>query len=622
MIIDRLWRSLPGKYFCLSTKSRTKKWQDHFFTKSEFNRIPEFLEEYRSHDIYFCPHGFREERRLKEYAVRPALLWADLDEADPRTIKFKPTIAIESSPGRYVGLWVTDEKMTEDINQRLTKLVGADPGGWDLTQVLRVPGTINHKYNHLPRVRTMWVDGPTYQLQDIEKKLPGSKKSEYSNSSNGDAIEVYKKYQSKIKGWLQRELLNGKPKPGKRSEMIWKLGNRLLEIGVSRDEAKILLKASPWNKFAGRASEDRQLDRELDKGLKKHLSNGHHVNGHDEDPYDNDPQDYKWLHQNLEDVEEEDIDWVWYPYLARGELTIIEGDPGLGKSYLAQMISGHIIDGKRLPRGSDIPSGSKTVKGKVVYFDIENSAGTVTKKRMIDNGFENLKDYIQEEGIFSIDDEEALDRIYEALERVKPTLVVFDTVNTYLGKADAFKGHEAQQAFVKFREIAKDFNCAVLVLRHLTKSSKERALYRGQGSIAFAGIARVVVTVGLSPEDEETRIVAITKLNIAAKPKSLDFTIEPLPNQPKAHDRSKFVWGGTNDYTADEIVSVSGKKSEKNKERDEAKGFLKSTLSGDKEIEESKVLRMAEARSISLKALKFACDEMNINKTDGIWSLH
>src|SRR5690606_13806289 len=120
------------------------------------------------------------------------------------------------------------------------------------------------------------------------------------------------------------------------SEMIWKLQNTLVECGLTREECFILIKASPWNKFAGRRNEDDQLRRELDKIVNKH--------------FEGTPgETYKFLAKSMEEVEEENLDWIWYPYLARGELTILEGDPGLGKSYLAQMVAGHLLDGKQLP---------------------------------------------------------------------------------------------------------------------------------------------------------------------------------------------------------------------------------------------------------------------------------
>lgn len=305
---------------------------------------------------------------------------------------------------------------------------------------------------------------------------------------------------------------------------------------------------------------------------------------------------------------EESLDWIWYPYLARGEMTILEGDPGLGKSYLAQMVGLAIADGKRLPC---IKQAMPHPMGKVVYFDLENSAGSVTKRRLVDNGCANLKNYFQEERPFMIDDEDALDLVYEGLERVRPDLVVFDTVNTYIGKADTHKASETQQAMAQFMEIAKRFNCAVIVVRHLTKSSKERALYRGQGSIAFTGMARVVLTVGQHPEEDDLRVMAVTKLNITRRPPALTFQIDALPDTLKFQDRSRFKWGDFIDLTSDEIVTVEVKKREKIGKHDEVAEFLRNILSEGPMLRAA-VERAAQGRGYGIKTLVKVVEEIGI----------
>jgi archaellum biogenesis ATPase FlaH len=590
MLILRLWRQQPGKYFCISTKSAAKTWRDHFFSKSEFPQVQGFIDRNKDKDLYFCPCGFTERRRLEKFAVLPHLMWSDMDEADPRKAEIQPTIAIESSPGRFVGLWVLNEALDcKETNQALTYFLGADKGGWDLPQVLRIPGTTNYKYQSTPRVRTLWTDGPQYSLRDIKQKLP--KKTKHTDDDN--AHDVYKQYEKSLPHWARRELLNGKPQLHKRSDMMWKLCNTLLESGVSRDDTFTLLRASPWNKFS-----DDQLDREIEK------AGGRKFKGKQEPEKKKDG--YHFLTRSLEDVEEEDIDWIWYPYLAKGELTILEGDPGVGKSYLAQIVCAHLLDGKRLPSVKRL----KPITGKIAYFDMENSAGSVTKKRFIHNECENLADFYQEEEPFSIDDEDVLEQVFDAIERLKPIVVVFDTLNTYIGKADIHKSSETQQAFARFREIAKRFGCSVLVLRHLTKGTKERALYRGQGSIAFAGLARVVMTVGLMPDDEDTRVMAVTKINVTRPPKALTFTITELPDTMKDKDRSKFEWGEFVDITSEDIVTAAPKK-EKGREREDAKSFLEDALAKGP-VEVVKLERLAEGKSVSWRTVQRAADALGV----------
>lgn len=625
-IITNLWAKQPGRFFCVSTKSESGKWKDSFFSRSELGQVRQYIKDHADDNIYFCPHGFNRRSRQKEEAEAPTMCYADLDHVDPRKIdpKLKPTIAIESSPGRFVGLWLTDEPIPESLNRRLTYAIGSDKGGWDFTQVLRFPGTTNYKYKSRPRVRILWDDGPTYKVAKLDKLLPKEDLAEGTGEDGDEALDardIYTRYARDMPPWLRRELINGRVQPGKRSEMLWKINHALLETGVTSEEAFVLLKASPWNKFAGRHNEDKQLRREIEKVTSEHFSTFNSrselkgseklkASRADKDNKAADEDDTpkrRFLSTPMDEVEEEELDWIWHPYLARGELTILEGDPGLGKSYMAQMVAGAIVDGRKLP--TDRPTGRKPVKGKVAYFDMENSAGTVTKRRLVDNGVENLRWYLQEETPFSIDDDDALDDVYEALEELKPTLVVFDTLNTYIGKADTHKSSEVQQAFSHFKQIAKDFNCAVLVLRHLTKSKGgDKAIYRGQGSIAFTGLARVVMTVGSMPEEPEIRVMAVTKINVARPPKAVCFTIQEMPKE-----RSKFVWGDFVDLTSDDILSAPVKKKDGTDPVEEAKEFLEEVLKGGPE-EVAKVKRMAEKRSISWKAIQRAAEILDLEE--------
>lgn len=602
--VTRIWKKQPGKYFAICTRSATKKWATEWFSKDEFSSVGDFVRDNLDKDVYFCPHGFTKKVRQKPFAVAPRLLYADLDESDPEDLELTPTIAFESSPGRYVGFWLTDEPTEEALNRRLAYSISADISGWDWTQVLRVPNTRNYKYNNQPRVRILWNDGPTYKTSELERKIP-MMRNVMGDDIGGRSSEIFKRYEKKLPRWVRRELISGKPVSGQRSDVIWKLQNELLEAGLSREETFELIWVCPWNKFRDRNDGAEQLWRELDKALDNHLAGGYTAKGGDDD---RDPLAFNPLKQSMADVEMRNIDWLVPGMFARGEVTIIEGDPGLGKSYMTQIIAGSICDGKKLPTEEDY----EAPQGRVAYFDTENTADTVTKQRLIENGIEHLENYWQEESPFSIDDEERWEKVVEALDKLRPSLGVFDTINTYIGNADTYRSSETQQALGYFKELATRFNMPVVLLRHLTKNSGNKALYRGQGSIAFTGVARVVWTVGLHPDDQDIRVVACTKNNIGPKGKSFTFRIDGLPNTEKAKNRSKFTWGEFVDLSADDIVSVAPIK---NNDRESAIKWLKEALENSGRLSVTKIQRMAEARSISKTNLTRAAESLGVTKT-------
>jgi DNA repair protein RadA/Sms len=603
MIIDRIWLGQEGAYFFLATKSASKQFKEHAFARKDVGKVAKFLEDHKDKDIYFCPHGFTHPIRRKEYAVLPKMLWADLDEVDPRKVDIKPTIAIESSPGRYVGLWLTDKIVTEELNRKLTYHLDADHGGWDLTQVLRVPGTLNYKYANKPRVKTMWDSYPAVKISEVKKKFIDDDDGEQGGDTS--AADILEKYGNDLAPWVRRELMTQNAPPGKRSEMIWKLENALLEAGLTKDEAFTLIKGSAWNKFKGRRSEDEQLKRELDKIVNERMKAGAKVDS---------KKKLKYLSQSMEDIEMQEVEWIWYPILARGQITIIEGDPGGGKSYLTQMICKCACDNELLPRL--IPGRSADrIKGTVAYFDMENSADTVTKKRLYDNGMVNMKNFYQEEEPFSWADTERMNGVFEALERVKPCIVVFDTMNTYLGgKVDTGRANSSQEAMFPLREIAQRFNCAVVVIRHLVKAKKDKtALAAGQGSIAFAGFVRIVATVGKLPDDPDIGAIAVTKCNLAPMPKDvLTFEIKGLPDTKKEKDRSKFEWGElVSGVYADDII----KSHEKNTDKEDAVNLLKTILDEQDDEDVKKLEVMAEKKGISRRTLHRAADTLGVVKT-------
>jgi predicted ATP-dependent serine protease len=158
-------------------------------------------------------------------------------------------------------------------------------------------------------------------------------------------------YQGKLPRWVRRELL-AKKIVGRtdRSEMLWKLENACVEAGMSLDEAFAVLKGSAWNKFQGRRNEDEQLRRELSKVVDNQFKEKpkgadklHRKSDEDESREEKEPKG-RFIFKALRDIQEEELDFLWYPYLVRGEVSILEGDPGLGKSYMAMMAAAAISD--------------------------------------------------------------------------------------------------------------------------------------------------------------------------------------------------------------------------------------------------------------------------------------
>lgn len=630
--LETLWAKQPGDYFCISTKSVTGSWQDRFFKRKDFKYIEPTLEEFKSHNLYFCPHGFNKPRRIKANAVAPKLLFSDLDEVDPRRLRIRPTIAIESSPGRHVGLWLTDKPINEDLNRRLVYKIGADKSGWDFSQVLRIPGTRNFKYEGNPRVKLMWEDGPKYAINELSESLPPVK----SRSSGADtkkeglggtAQELYKKHRIAQRDlFLRKELLHGIPVEGKRSEVFHKILASLYELGIPEEDIRTLADACPWNKFKGKNDYDAIMEREMAKAQRptkrKSLSDRRKKDEVEDELWSSNDDFHEDGTMNLHEIslaeaEEENLEWLYYPYIAMGELTIIDGDPQVGKSYFAQMIAKAICDGSKLP----CVRKYQRRQGKVLYFDMENSAGTVTKKRMKWNEMVHYENFIQVPVPFSPMQPEARAAVYRLIEKYKPLMIAFDTIMTYMGGADIHNAGDTAQIMSWFRRLASRYGCGVVVLRHLKKDTKGSALYRGTGSIAFVGMARSVITVGYHPEDKDIRVAALTKAsNIKRDQKVATFEIESLPDTLSEQDRSHLVWGDLIEMDADTMLQANAKMDDKKQEDNPFLAFVQGVIDDEGKLRYSELKKRAEAwckkegHTMNLKRLERAVQKLGIVK--------
>lgn len=609
-----IWSHVEGKYFCISTKNGAGKWKDHFFAREDLSQVRQFIRDHRDDNVYFCPHGFNRRSRTKDEAVPPALAYADLDHCDPNDLKgLKPTIAIESSPGRFVGIWLSKDVIPEEINQQLTYHIGADKGGWDLTQVLRFPGTYNYKYKTCPRVRVLWDDGRIFSLNLMKARLPEPDVNAGVTLDGAKVLKTYRgKLSAKIRALLMQRKIFGKQD---RSKILYQLEAECLEAGMSEDEVIALLINSIWNKFADRRDGgESQLRKELEKITDGKFDEPSGLKGSDRQRQ-RDLDDEMGLEPLIPigEIEERDIDWLWHPYLARGEITVLEGDPGLGKSYVAQMIGAAVAANKKLPNRE----GRRSQTGPVLYFDMENGRDTITKARLRHNGYGGLSNYYQMISSMQVDDEDDVERLTVTLRKAQPCLVVFDTINHYMGKTDTHKASDTVQAMNVFNSIAKEFNCAVLILRHLSKGTTA-AMYRGQGSIAISGAARTVISTGVIPGEPDVRAIALTKSNNAHKPKALTFSINSIPEE--GPDASRFSWGEWRNFSSTEIMNAASEAAVKKDDGGEGLAaavikMLKEQLSGTGRLK-SRLMRMAERRGFTVADMEAAAVELGMLVTE------
>lgn len=328
----------------------------------------------------------------------------------------------------------------------------------------------------------------------------------------------------------------------------------------------------------------------------------------------------------LADVEAEEITWLWRPYIPMRKQTILEGDPGLGKTFVALSVTAAVTRGYPLPGSDGVPAVARE-PGNVIYMSREDGLSDTLVPRLKAMGadlervfaltgkrsFEPETGSVDEEGITLAD----VPIIEQALEDHRPQLLVIDPIQSYLGASvDLHRANETRPVLDALGKVAEKFGCAVLLIRHLSKASQERAIYRGIGSIDIAAAARSILLVAEDPHDKTRRIMAHTKSSLAPKGKSQVFTI----------DNGQFLWAGVSDLSPDDLLAAPTSSPDERSRLEEAMDFLEEALlSGPRKVKDLQT--EAKAAGIEWRTVRRAKDQLGVVATrisegrsgDGYW---
>jgi hypothetical protein len=255
----------------------------------------------------------------------------------------------------------------------------------------------------------------------------------------------------------------------------------------------------------------------------------------------------------LADVAPARLAWLWPGRVALGKLTLVEGDPGLGKSLLALDLAA------RVTRGLPMPDGSAGLGGPagVVLLLAEDDLADTVRPRLDAAGADPARVVALATAGDPVDPERpptTLDvgALRHAIRAVDARLVVVDPLAAFLpARTDAHTDADVRRALAPLARLAAEERVAVLAIRHLNKNPHAPALYRGGGSIAFLAAARSALLVARHPDAAAQRVVAVLKSNLAEPAEALAFSIV-------AHDAPapRLAWHGAVAYTASELLAA------------------------------------------------------------------
>lgn len=460
-------------------------------------------------DVYFSPAVYSKPKRRAD-AVQPTrLLWADLDEADPSNFpaEFKPSASWETSPGRFQALWKLDKrlrpKMQQLFNKRLTYHVGADKGGWDLTQVLRIPGTPNHKYENTV-VKFRNLNGHVVKMDDL-KTLPTvsvpSVSLEPATTQLPDRRSVMAKYKISTKA---KQILRAKTARGDRSERLWELECMLAESGLKANEIVALTQPTVWNKFTGRRDELTRLFTEATKAIahagpsaapKSLTAQTNGTQGGDELEVIEDRKDPQtWAEF---DRDRRPIRWLVGDVWGESEVGFISGLPKSYKSWLSFDLGFSVATGtKFLQQFETRPRPVLIIQEedpKVIMQDrmskIAGAKGFIWARAGQDEVEMQYKLphnlYIMSNEGFTITDETWLESLEEWIVKLDIGLVIMDPLMMMAEGVDEFKAFEMMgSVFKPLKQLRSRTGCAICIVHHHVKSDAggAKSMY---GSVAL-----------------------------------------------------------------------------------------------------------------------------------------
>ena len=192
----------------------------------------------------------------------------------------------------------------------------------------------------------------------------------------------------------------------------------------------------------------------------------------------------------MSEIQSQEVAWLWYPFIPYGKLTIVQGDPGDGKTTLVLNIAA------KLSKGEGIDSEMKLTESlAVIYQSAEDGLADTVKPRLEAAGAncENISVIDESVKSLSMIDE----RLEEAVIRTKAKLLILDPIQAYLGGGmDMTRANEARDMTKKLAALAEKYQCAIVLVGHMNKAAGNKAAYRGMGSIDFFAVARSVLLVG------------------------------------------------------------------------------------------------------------------------------
>ena len=295
----------------------------------------------------------------------------------------------------------------------------------------------------------------------------------------------------------------------------------------------------------------------------------------------------------MSEVQQTEVDWLWYPYIPFGKLTIIQGNPGEGKTFFAMQLAAACTNRKFLPQMEPFEPFN------MIFQTAEDGLGDTVKPRLL-SAEANL------ERVLVIDDADnpltlADERIENAIRENNARLVIIDPLQAFLGaNVDMNRANEVRPIFRWLAEVAQSTSCAIVMIGHLNKASGSQSTYRGLGSIDITAVVRSLLFIGKVRSDPTTRVIVHEKSSLAPPGQSLAFSLG---------DEKGFRWIGAYDISAEDLLA-GGEGSKTELKQEQAVKLIEEFLSEGRKVSIAEINKEATERGISERTVRLARNSM------------